>query len=108
MIDLMKDKAHRKEFCRHMDSLFRCRPSQINPEMENCEIDCPFKAAVDVQRWCNEEGVSIRVALERWAVKTIDDKMKFTVLADGLGVSVEDLKALVKVIKVHHDRKRNR
>jgi len=87
-----------------MNSLFKCRTSSLSPELSNCEISCPFQAAEDVEKWCGEEGISIRAAVERWAVKTIDEPLKFTALADGLGIRVEELKELVALIKRAHEK----
>ena len=86
-----------------MDRMFECRTSTENPDLDRCEIFCPFKIAGDVERWCNEEGISIRKALERWAVKEIPDSQSFMVLADALGVKVSDLKELIALMKKAHE-----
>jgi hypothetical protein len=99
MVDLLNCPADRKAFCKEMNLVFQCRDSQCNPEVRNCDIYCPFKTAVDVQKWCNEYGISIRAAIARWAVKTIDEPMKLAVLADALGVSIRQLKELIGILR---------
>ena len=102
-VDLLSNPKQRREFCKAMHSLFKCRTSTLSPELSNCEISCPFKAAEDVERWVGAEGITIRAAVERWAVKTISEPMKFTALADGLGMKVEDLKELIAVVRRAHE-----
>ena len=103
MVDLLNCPSDRKAFCREMNRVFQCRDSKCNPGFENCDIYCPFKTAADVQAWCNESGISIRKAIAKWAVKTIDEPTKLGVLADALGVSVRQLKELVGILRKAKD-----
>jgi len=96
---------NRQKFCDEMDRMFKCRTSPENPELLRCDIFCPFRIAGDVERWCGKEGISIRKALERWAVKEIPDSKSFMVLADALGLNVDELKELVALMRKHHERK---
>jgi len=103
-MDILRDPKDRRAFCREMDRMFRCRDSQCNPEVRNCDLLCPFKTACDVQAWCNGEGITIRAALERWASKAIDEPLKLTILADSVGVEVRALKELIAVLKAAHGK----
>jgi len=102
MVSLLK--KDNKKFCDEMDRMFQCRNSPENPDLDRCDIFCPFKIAGDVERWCNQEGMGIRKALERWAIKELPNSSSFLILADALGVPVSELKELIALMRKAHEK----
>ena len=87
---------NRKEFCNQANRLFKCRKSSMG--LDKCST-CMFRIAGEVEYITDTEGVCIREALERWAVRKIPNSASFLEFADALGVNALELQELIAVMR---------